>query len=85
MTLEAILAALPNLEEKELDAIRHELHELYKKAIKARLERHALLPDLPPGHWTEVFKEWTGKGEGDFPEDFSLNHDHYIYGAPKKW
>jgi hypothetical protein len=35
--------------------------------------------------WTKVFEEWTGKGEEDLPEDFSLNHDHYIHGAPRKW
>jgi hypothetical protein len=85
MTLDEILGALPNLKEEELEVIRSVLHELYKKAIKARIEGHALEPDLPPGHWTEVFKEWTGKAEDDFPEDFSLNHDHYIYGTPKKW
>ena len=23
-------------------------------------------------------------GIGDLPEDFALNHDHYIHGAPKR-
>jgi hypothetical protein len=85
MTLEEILAAMPNLKEEELEAISHKLYELSVKATREWVERQSLLPDLPPGHWTEVFKDWTGKSEGDFPEDFSLNHDHYIHGAPKKW
>jgi hypothetical protein len=55
------------------------------KASRERLERRSLEPDLRPGHWTKVFEDWTGKGEGDFPEDFSLNHNHYIHGASKKW
>jgi hypothetical protein len=85
MTLEEILAALPNLTEEELEAVDHTLYELDLKASRERLERRSLEPDLPPRHWTKVFEDWTGKGEGDFPEDFSFNHDHYIHGAPKKW
>jgi len=37
---------------------------------------------LPPT-WAEVFKDLIGKAEG-LPSDSSLNHDHYLYGAPKK-
>lgn len=85
MTLEEILAELPNLKEEELDAISDQLHELSVKATREWVEQRSLEPDLPPGHWTEIFKDWTGKGDGDFPEDFSLNHDHYIHGAPRKW
>ena len=38
--------------------------------------------ELPPT-WAEVFKDITGKAEG-LPPDSSVNHDHYLYGAPKK-
>lgn len=31
----------------------------------------------------EVLKDFIGKAEG-FPADSSINHDHYLYGAPKK-
>ena len=31
----------------------------------------------------EIFKDWIGKAEG-MPSDSSLNHDHYLYGVPKK-
>ncbi len=33
--------------------------------------------------WAEVFKDIIGKAEG-FPPDASRNHDHYLYGTPKK-
>ena len=38
--------------------------------------------DLPPT-WAEVFKDIIGKAEG-LPSDSSINHDHYLYGTPKK-
>lgn len=31
----------------------------------------------------EIFKDVIGKAEG-LPVDSSINHDHYLYGAPKK-
>ena len=31
----------------------------------------------------EIFREIIGIAE-DLPEDFALNHDHYIHGTPKK-
>jgi hypothetical protein len=37
---------------------------------------------LPPT-WAEVFKDVIGKAEG-LPADSSINHDHYLYGTPKR-
>lgn len=37
---------------------------------------------LPPT-WAEVFKDVIGKAEG-LPADSSTNHDHYLYGTPKR-
>lgn len=85
MTLEEILAALPKLTEEERRIVEEKLYDLSVEAIHQRLLKWESEPDLPPGHWTKVFAEWTGKGEEDLPEDFSLNHDHYIHGAPRKW
>jgi hypothetical protein len=31
----------------------------------------------------EIFKDIIGKAEG-LPADSSINHDHYLYGTPKK-
>jgi hypothetical protein len=36
-----------------------------------------------PGSLAERFAEFIGMGDG-LPEDFALNHDHYLHGAPKK-
>ncbi len=36
-----------------------------------------------PPTWAEVFKDVIGKAEG-LPSDSSTNHDHYLYGTPKK-
>lgn len=33
--------------------------------------------------WAEVFRDVIGRAEG-LPSDASNNHDHYLYGAPKK-
>jgi len=33
--------------------------------------------------WAEVFKDITGKAEG-LPPDYSINHDHYLHGLPKR-
>lgn len=85
MTLEQILAELPKLTEEERRIIDEKLCDIYDEDIHRRILAWELEPDLPLGHWTKVFEEWTGKGEEDLPEDFSLNHDHYIHGAPRKW
>jgi hypothetical protein len=85
MSLETILAELPALTEEERKAVSRQLYELSVDATRKLLEHWESLPPLPRGHWTKVFEEWTGKGEEDVPEDFSLNLDHYIYGVPKRW
>jgi hypothetical protein len=33
--------------------------------------------------WAEVFGDFMGKAEG-LPADSSINHDHHLYGTPKK-
>ena len=33
--------------------------------------------------WAEVFKDVIGKAKG-LPDDSSINHDHYLYGVPKR-
>ena len=85
MSLETILAELPQLTEKEREAIERALYDLSVEATRQWLRRWESLPPLASGHWDKVFEEWTGKAEEDLPEDFSLNHDHYIHGAPKRW
>ena len=85
MTLEQILAELPKLTEQERQVVEDKLCDLSDEEDHRRILRWESEPPLPLGHWTKVFEDWTGKGEEDVPEDFSLNHDHYIHGAPRKW
>ncbi len=55
------------------------------------LEEGAVLPEgqvvevLPAEGptWAEILKDFVGKAEG-LPPDAARNHDHYLYGAPKK-
>lgn len=61
------------------------LYELSEEAIRAQLRQWESEPPLPAGYWTEVFKDWTAQCREDMPQDFSLNHDHYIHGSPKEW
>jgi hypothetical protein len=39
--------------------------------------------ETEPPTWAEVFKNVIGKADG-LPTDSAVNHDHYLYGAPKK-
>lgn len=39
--------------------------------------------DLSEPTWGEVFEDIIGKAEG-LPSDSSINHDHYLHGAPKR-
>ena len=36
-----------------------------------------------PATMYERYKRFIGKAEG-LPADFSANHDHYLYGVPKR-
>ena len=42
---------------------------------------------LPDEAWTNnpMFKPWPADPDNDSPEDAAINHDHYLYGGPKKW
>lgn len=85
MCLKAILAELPSLTKEEREAVERKLYELSLEASRQWVKQWESQPPLQPGHWTKIFEEWTGKGDEDIPEDFSINHDHYIHGVPKKW
>jgi len=39
-------------------------------------------PETPPTFY-ERYKHLIGKAE-NLPPDFSVNHDHYLYGTPKQ-
>jgi hypothetical protein len=43
--------------------------------------------EIPEDAWTNnpMFKPWPADPDNDSPEDAAINHDHYLYGSPKKW
>ena len=51
--------------------------------VEVRTPSEAQTPaeNLPP--WGEVLGDFIGKAEG-LPPDAAKNHDHYLYGAPKR-
>jgi hypothetical protein len=49
----------------------------------AEVEVSPKVAETQPPTWAEVFKDVIGKAEG-LPADSSINHDHYLYGTPKK-
>ena len=49
-----------------------------KAASKKRTRDVRKLPTL-----AETMKDFIGSAKG-LPPDFSVNHDHYLYGAPKQ-
>jgi hypothetical protein len=49
----------------------------------AEVEVAPMSDESQPPTWAEVFKDIIGKAEG-LPADSSRNHDHYLYGVPKK-
>ena len=49
----------------------------------AQVEVRAAGQSTEQGTWAEVFRDVIGQAEG-LPADSSVNHDHYLYGTPKK-
>jgi len=71
MSVQEIIAELPKLGPEELRLVVEKLHELEGSARQ------------PKTAWGKALLEVVG-GADDLPADFSVNHDHYLYGAPKQ-
>ena len=86
MKIDEILAAMPNLSPEELDAIRAMAHELDVKARKERMAKRDAEPWPPPrDRRRDEFIAWIESlPDDDLPEDLAHNHDHYLYGTPKR-
>jgi hypothetical protein len=59
------------------EGARVSLRVLKAPALRATARRKRL-----PTHY-DLLKPFIGIGK-DLPPDFSINHDHYLYGAPKR-
>ncbi len=71
MSAEEIIEKLPELTARELELVRAKLEELTEGGER----RHQTLG--------EALLEFAGTAEG-LPPDMAENHDHYLYGVPKR-
>ncbi|MGA3171696.1 MAG: hypothetical protein ABSE62_11870 [Chthoniobacteraceae bacterium] len=72
MSTQEIIAELTNLNPDELQLVKQKLAEL-----------EAAAPEKPQTGWGAALLEIAGSAD-DLPADLSVNHDHYLYGTPKR-
>jgi hypothetical protein len=71
MSAQEIIAELAKLKPEEL------------RLVKEKLDRLNAESAIPQTGWGRVLFEMAGKVD-DLPADLSLQHDHYLYGTPKR-
>ena len=71
MSVQEIIAELPKLEPEEFRLVLEKVQELDMAASQ------------PKTAWGKVLLEVAGTAD-DLPANFSANHDHYLYGTPKR-
>jgi len=72
MSTQEIIAELPNLKPEELRLVKQKLAELEAAGLR-----------VPQTGWGAALLEIAGTAD-DLPADLSVNHDHYLYGTPKR-
>jgi len=71
MSVQEIIAELPKLGREEFRLVRDKVHEL------------EIAEQQPRTAWGKALLEVAGTAD-DLPPDLSANHDHYLYGTPKR-
>ena len=71
MSAQEIIAELAKLKPEEL------------RLVKEKLDRLNAASVIPQTGWGRVLLEMAGKAD-DLPADLSFQHDHYLYGTPKR-
>lgn len=71
MSANEIIAELTKLTPEEL------------RQVKAKVEELVTQPAQPQRSVWDVLLEFAGTAEG-LPPDLAENHDHYLYGTPKR-
>ncbi len=66
-----VIAELPKLEPEEFRLVREKVWELEAAARQ------------PKTAWGKALLEVAGTAD-DLPADFSVNHEHYLHGTPKR-
>jgi hypothetical protein len=72
MSAQEIIAELSKLKPDELRRVKEKLHEL-----------ETISQPEPRTRWGHALLEIAGMAD-DLPADLSVNHDHYLYGTPKR-
>jgi hypothetical protein len=72
MSTQEIIAELPKLNPDELRLVKQKVAEL-----------EAAMPVKPQTGWGAALSDIAGSAD-DLPADLSVNHDHYLYGTPKR-
>jgi len=71
MSIQEIIAELPKLDPEEFRLVLEKVHELEATARQ------------PKTAWGKALLEVAGVAD-DLPPDLAANHDHYLYGTPKR-
>ena len=71
MSAQEIIAELAKLKPEELRLVKEKLNRLNPES------------PMPQTGWGRALSEMAGKAD-DLPADLSLQHDHYLYGTPKR-
>ena len=71
MSAQEIIAELAKPKPEELRLVRENLNRLNAES------------PMPQTGWGRALSKLAGKAD-DLPADLSLQHDHYLYGTPKR-
>jgi len=71
MSVQEIIAELPKLPPEDFRLVVEKVHQLESVTRK------------PKTGWGKALLEVAGTAD-DLPSDLAVNHDHYLYGAPKR-
>jgi hypothetical protein len=87
MSAQEIIAQLPKLKPEELQLVKEQVEALVVKSPIPRPQT-GLAPGYPlPRRQKENLAEFlspvAGTAQG-LPQDLAENHDHYLYGTPKR-
>jgi hypothetical protein len=85
MTIDEILAELPKLKPREFEAVTARMGELAREAIRRAIEEpeSERPPDPERDAWLAHIESLPDGPDG-LPDDLAHNHDHYLYGTPRR-
>ena len=87
MSAQEIIDQLPKLKPEELQLVKEQVEALASKSPDPHQE-NGLAPGRPSAHRQKeslagFLSRVAGTAQG-LPQDLAENHDHYLYGTPKR-